>query len=302
MKCYHLTNKENISLIVNCGLNPTIGKNSQDVKERTPLLYFTSDLKYIDVWSRRLNIDKSNGVVLKFENDNFVKRYDNVGDFFTEDVIRPKDIYVSINNKDVLLSEYYNQNKKELDLLHFKKIVKQIKGIKEHLDAIKGKGYEIRDEGWDYVEVDPNLLETIELIRDLTFSDYKSYFSNEISEIREATLRELLDKKLGITGNSSLYKTIDYLFGNIYSSDNPFTMCDYTYLAQICCVNMTQLLVQRYKETKKNYGDMYKIWNYDSLDIKDIKILFKYNDCIEELLYDIERKQNNLIQGLKNKR
>ena len=65
---------------------------------------------------------------------------------------------------------------------------------------------------------------------------------------------------------------------------------------------MTQLLVQRYKETKKNYGDMYKIWNYDSLDIKDIKILFKYNDCIEELLYDIERKQNNLIQGLKNKR
>ena len=286
MKCYHTTGKENLTYIANYGLNPNIGKNSRMVKEREPRIYFTNDLKFINTWKKRLEINEIDSVVLNFNIDKYLQSYDEAGDYFSKELILPEDIYVIVDNEQIPLKEYYKLHKKECDYEQVKKIYSQIDDINNRLELIKNTKVK-PESGWDYLETDPSLIDIIEFIKNISFCEYKDKFSKEVNDIRNETLNAWLEKNLNITKNSSLYKTMDYLFNNIYSECNEFSMSDYSYVMQLCNVNMRQFVLGRYKEIGKKYNSEYSIWEYDSLNVDFLKDKFKNNIYLKELLSDI---------------
>lgn len=87
MKCFHITLKKNLPNIYKKGLIPMIGRRSDSVGEKTPILSFSSNLRAIEEWKKRLypNISFDDLVILTFDIGDleYVKRYDSYGDFFT---------------------------------------------------------------------------------------------------------------------------------------------------------------------------------------------------------------------------
>lgn len=95
---YHITKKANLLNIQKNGLEPRIGRRSNNVNEYNKLLCFTTSLRAICIWKERLygEVPFDDLAILSFELENiqYGQRYDSAGDFFTTTKILPENIRV----------------------------------------------------------------------------------------------------------------------------------------------------------------------------------------------------------------
>jgi len=138
---YHITSKANLHSIFVNGLVPERGKNSTGVNERSLNIYFTTS-EQIDWWIKRFEFDKNDIVVLKFLCKDWKARPSTHNDCFIKHSVSSEDILV-VDGEEVLLTDYYNENRNLLTLEETKKVVKQLKSILQRLNEVSGKEFQV---------------------------------------------------------------------------------------------------------------------------------------------------------------
>ncbi len=288
---YHITNKSSINSILKNGLVPNIGKNSRSVKEQNFLIYFTT-FDFIDTWIERFNLDKTQIVVLKFPCDKFEQRYDSANDFFTYDIIPPDSISVIDDGIDISLDDFYQKNKSLLDSETIKNATTLLKIITERLKQIEFTSLEA-EEGWDYNEVDPNLIDILEVLKIIRDLDNKKQFSDILNFIKNQTLKKLCANNLEITFESDIYILLDTIFSDSLS-DNPQLDIMFLNISTILVsVNLFYRQLNRYNRTAKKYGDENRIWNIDTLYRNPINEIINNNDSLKSVMKEIITLDNN---------
>lgn len=296
ISAYHITNKSNIYSILKEGLVPNIGKNSRSIHEHHFLLYFTT-IDNIDTWIQRFKLDIDSIVILKFPCANYIKRLDAAGDYFTSDYVLPKDITV-ITDKETSLIEYYQTNKKEISIEMIKMIKNKITLVMDRLKKIENVSLEPED-GWDYHETEPNLIEIIDLLKSFKYLEDKRQFVDIILFIKEKVLEKLVSNDLGVTPSSDIYKVLDILFCESLLSKSTIDFKSINYVIPIISINLFYRQLDRYNRTQKKYGDDNRIWDYNSLDIEDIRRHIEENYYFRSLLE--ETNELYKISQIKNK-
>lgn len=291
---YHITNKANIHSILQNGLVPSIGRNSRQINEHKLLTYFTT-LDCVDTWIKGFKLDRNKIIILKFLCTNYEKRLDPSNDCFTYDKIESKNITV-IDKEEASLKDYYLRNKEILDLEETKKIIESIKIVMDRLNEIESATL-TPEEDWDYNETEPNIIETVELLKSISCLDDKKSYVDTITLIKEKTLKKLIANDLGINKNSAIYETLNMLFDDALSNNSKVDIMSMNYATIMLSINLLYRQLDRYNRTSKRYGDDNRIWDFDRIHIDDIKRIFYKNTHLYELLE--ETKLLN-INSMKN--
>lgn len=282
---YHITNKSNIYSILKNGLLPNIGKNSRSVGEQNFLIYFTT-FNFIDTWIERFKLDKTQIVILKFPCVKEGQRYDSANDCFTFDIIPPESISVIDNGEEFTLEKFYQKNKSLFDLEIVKNANTLLKTIIERLKQIEFTSLE-PEQGWDYNEVDPNLIDILELLKIIRDLDNKKQFTDVLNSIKDQTLKKLCVNNLGITTESKIYKLLDTVFTDSLSNNPQFDLMLLNVLTVLVSVNMFYRQLDRYKRTSKKYGDENEIWNIDTLSRNPINDIINNNFNLKDIMDEI---------------
>lgn len=263
---YHMTSKANVHSILLNGLVPSIGANSQQVHEHNLLTYFTS-YDCIDTWINRFNLDRDDIVLLKFPCRDYVKRLDNVNDFITKETIPATNIMV-VNNGESLLEDYYLINKEMFDCAENKKVAAQIKSVVDRLGAINGLEI-VADDDWNYTEVDPDILTTMDVLKRISSLDNKDDYKNILCDIRNHTLDCLVDNDLGVTPECELFKSLNSMFDNAMTNEPRISLFEKNCLTVLIGVNLLYRQLDRYDRIGKKYEDKTG-WRFDTLEGLDI--------------------------------
>lgn len=281
INAYHITNVSNIKSILENGLVPDIGENSRKVQEQHFFTYFTTS-NFIETWIDRFQLDKNELVILKFPCKNYNQRYDSANDYFTFETISPANILV-VTNEEIPLKDYYQQNKEKIDVKLTQNIIVNISTIIERLEQIKSVTLDPED-GWDYNEAEPNLIKTMDLLKQIRSLNDKKDFFDIITYIKEETLKKLVNNDLGITDDSKIYKALDMFFCDSISNTPKIDVINLNYATTILSINLFYRQLDRYKRTSKKYGDDNTIWQLDRFPIDEIISKFNVNPHLKELL------------------
>lgn len=263
---YHMTSKANVHSILLNGLVPSIGANSQQVYEHNLLTYFTT-YDCVDTWIKRFNLDRDDIVLLKFSCRDYVKRLDSANDFVTKEIIPANNIIV-VGDEETLLEDYYLTNKEMFDYAENKKVVAQIKTLVDRLGAINGLEI-VADEGWNYTEVDPDILTTMDVLKRISSLDNKDDYKNILCDIRNHTLDCLVDNDLGVTSECELFKSINSMFDNAMTGEPKISLFEKNCLTVLIGVNLLYRQLDRYHRIGKKYEDKTG-WRFDTLEGFDI--------------------------------
>lgn len=288
---YHITNKSSINSILKNGLVPSIGKNSRSVKEQNFLIYFTT-FDYIDTWIKRFNLDKTQIVILKFPYDKAGQRYDSANDYFTSEVIPPEKINVIDDSEEILLENFYLKNKSLLDLETIKKANILLKTITERFKQIEFTSLGPED-GWDYNEVDPNLIEILDMLKIIRDLEDKKHFADFLNFIKSQTLEKLCVNNLDITPESKIYKLLDTIFTDSLSDIPQLTLTFFNISTVLISVNLLYRQLDRYNRTGKKYGDDNRIWNIDTLDRAPINNVINNDNSLKDIMKETFTLFNN---------
>lgn len=287
---YHITNKANVHSILLNGLVPNIGLNSISVDEKRLLVYFTT-ANCIDAWIRRFHLNREDIVILKFSCDKWGRRYDVANDLFTTDSILPQNIKV-IDDEEKSLEKYYEENKKVLDLEEEKKINRTLKNIIDRLSVIDKNNLTAED-GWDYNETEPNVIEIIDFLKIVSSLSDKSKYIDITLKIKEYALKKLIDNDLGITTDSEFYKLLDIIFNNALSENSNIDFFTLNLSTILLSINLYYRQVDRYNRIGKKVGDDNIGWSFYEID-EDI---YKNNSYLSELLVETEVLYKNMRIG-----
>ena len=277
---YHITDISNIKSILTEGIVPNIGENNRQMHEHHFLTYFTT-LNCVDTWINRFHLDKNRIVILKFLCKNYERRYDSANDFFTYDSFLADDIMV-VEKEEKTLKEYYENNKEKIELELNKSVLIDIKFLKERLDQIEFANT-IPETGWDYIETEPNLVKTIDLLKKIRCLNNKSEYKDIVELIKEKTLKKLIDNDLEITTESELYKTLNIIFNDCLLDKSQIDIKSINIITKILSINLFYRQLDRYHRTQKKYGDDNTIWQYDRLPLEDIQNTLN-NETFKDLL------------------
>ena len=290
---YHITDISNIKSILVNGLIPNIGENSRQAHEHYFLTYFTT-INNIESWIKRFNLEKNRIVTLKFMCTNYGQRYDSAGDYFTSDSIPPDKILV-VEKGEQTLNEFYRHNKEKIELELNKSILNDIKVLIQRLDQIEFASL-IPETDWDYNETEPNIVKTIDLLKKVKCVNKKNEYKDIIDIIKGKTLKKLLESDLKITEDSELYKLLNSLFIDSLSDSPRIDIMSFNYAIQILSINLFYRQLDRYKRTRKKYGNDNTIWKFDELPLEHIQNMLN-NDYLKGLLNETtmlyEEQQNN---------
>lgn len=288
---YHITNKSSINSILKNGLVPSIGKNSRSVKEQNFLIYFTT-FNYIDTWIERFNLDKTQIVVLKFPYDKAGQRYDSANDYFTFDIIPPENISVIDNSEEVLLEKFYLKNKSMIDLETIKKANTLLKIITERFKQIEFTSLGPED-GWDYNEADPNLIDILDMLKIVRDLEDKKQFVDVLNVIKSQTLEKLCANNLEITPESKIYKLLDTIFTDSLSDNPQLTLTFLNISTVLISINLLFRQLDRYNRTGKKYGDDNRIWSIDTLYRTPINNIINSDDSLKDVIEETITLFNN---------
>jgi len=283
--CYHITNKSSIYSILKNGLVPNIGKNSRDVKEQNFLIYFTT-FNFIDTWIERFNLDKTQIVILKFLCDKAGQRYDSANDYFTDDIISPESISVIDDGKELSLENFYQKNKSLLNLETINKAATLLKTITERLKQIEFASLE-PEEGWEYNEADPNLIDILEVLKIIRDLDDKEQFVDILNFIKSQTLKKLCTNNLEITSESEIYKLLDIIFTDSLSDNPQLDLMFLNISTVLLSVNLLFRQLDRYNRTAKKYGDDNRIWSIDTLYRDPVNDVINNNGSLKASMEEI---------------
>lgn len=293
---YHVTNKSCIKSILRNGLVPNIGKNSRSIREQHFLLYFTT-FNFINTWIKRFNLDKDQIVILKFPCNKFEQRYDSANDFFTLDTIPPENISVIDNDEEIPLEIYYQKNKLLIDSETKKNLNELLENIIKRLHQIEFNSLESED-GWDYNETEPNLIDILDALKLLRDLDDKNQFCDVLNTIKSQTLKKLCANNLEITPESEIYILIDTVFIDTLSDDSQFDYMSLNIATILVSVDLFYRQLERYNKTGKKYGDENMIWNIDTLYMDSINDTINTNCRLKAIMDEIitlhSNKQKNL--------
>lgn len=282
MDKYHITYKSSLNSILKNGLVPNIGKNSRSVKEQNFLVYFTTH-EFIETWIERFNLDKNQIVILKFPHDETEQRYDGANDCFTCDTIPPEIISVVNGSEELPLVDFYQKNKPLLDLETRKNATVLLKTINDRFEQIASSSLEPED-GWDYNEVDPNLIDIIDVLKMVRDLDDKTSFADILNSLKKQTLEKLCANNLEITPTSELYKLIDTIFNDSLSNNPQLDLMFLNVSTVLVSVNLLYRQLGRYNRTSKKYGDDNRIWNIDTLEREPISEIINNNSTLKGVL------------------
>ena len=293
---YHITNKSYINSILKNGLVPNIGKNSRSVREQHFLVYFTT-FNFVDTWIKRFNLDRNQIVILKFPCNKFERRYDSANDFFILDTISPENISVIDNGEEISLVSYYEKNKLQLDSETEKNLNVLLKNITERLQQIEFTSLE-PEEGWNYNETEPNLIDILEMLKIIRSYNNKEKFVDILNNIKSQILKILCANNLEITTESEIYRLIDTVFIDSLSDNPKFDFMSLNLATILLSVDLFYRQLERYNKTGKKYGDENTIWNIDTLYLDSIYDTINNNcklkDVMEEIIMLHSNKQKNL--------
>lgn len=277
---YHMTDIAHIKSIVKDGLVPDIGKSSRGLPENNFLVYFTTK-QYIDKVIDMLDMNKTTAVILNFECDD----YGNRGEFLdccTKKHIFPDDIKVIVNEQSISLAEYYKNNKERIDLYHDKAIAEEISRIQKRLDEIKNKDVKAEEDPWDYDEVDPSILSTLDLLKLLRYSESKEKYRKIIFQIKEQTYEKLFNNDLNVNEESEFYKTLDYLFRDSLEEVQKIDISLFNYIMTALIINLYYRQCERCNRIGKKESDENNIWSIDRINYNDIPDNKMLNNLIKE--------------------
>lgn len=277
---YHITDISNLKSIFTDGIVPDVGENSRQVHEHHCLTYFTT-FNCVETWINRFHLDKNRIVILKFLCTNYVKRYDNANDFFTYDSFLPEDISV-VTEEEKKLKDYYDENKEKIELELNKRVLIDIKFLKERLDQIEVASLN-PEAVWVYNETEPNIVKTIDLLKKIRYLNNKNEYKDMIDLIKEKTLKKLINNDLGITEESELYKSLNIIFNDCLLDKSQIDIMTLNIVTQILSINLFYRQLDRYNRTQKKYGNDNTIWQYDRVPLKNIQNTLK-NESFKELL------------------
>lgn len=277
---YHITDISNLKSIFTDGIVPDIGENSRQVHEHHCSTYFTT-FNCVETWINRFHLDKNRIVILKFLCTNYVKRYDSANDFFTYDSFLPEDILV-VTEEEKKLKDYYDENKEKIELELNKRVLIDIKFLKERLDQIEVASLNPESD-WVYNETEPNIVKTIDLLKKIRYLNNKNEYKDMIDLIKEKTLKKLINNDLGITEESELYKSLNIIFNDCLLDKSQIDIMTLNIVTQILSINLFYRQLDRYNRTQKKYGNDNTIWQYDRVPLKDIQNTLK-NESFKELL------------------
>lgn len=277
---YHITDISNLKSIFTDGIVPDIGENSRQVHEHHCSTYFTT-FNCVETWINRFHLDKNRIVILKFLCTNYVKRYDSANDFFTYDSFLPEDILV-VTEEEKKLKDYYDENKEKIELELNKRVLIDIKFLKERLDQIEVASLNPESD-WVYNETEPNIVKTIDLLKKIRYLNNKNEYKDMIDLIKEKTLKKLINNDLGITEESELYKSLNIIFNDCLLDKSQIDIMTMNIVTQILSINLFYRQLDRYNRTQKKYGNDNTIWQYDRVPLKDIQNTLK-NESFKELL------------------
>lgn len=172
-----------------------------------------------------------------------------------------------------------------------------IKFLKERLDQIEFAS-SILETGWDYIETEPNLVKTIDLLKKIRCMNNKKEYKDIINLIKEKTLKKLMDNDLEITTESELYKTLNIIFNDCLLDKSQIDIKSLNIITQILSINLFYRQLDRYHRTQKKYGNDNTIWQYDRLPLEDIPKTLNnetFKDLLNETatLYDRSRNLKN---------
>ena len=287
---YHITNKANVRSILVNGLVPSIGLNSSSVNEKRLLTYFTT-VDCIDRWFERFHINKDDMIVLKFPCNKYGKRYDTANDFFTSEFILPQKISV-VNGEEKSLEKYYQENKYILDLMEERKMITTLKTIIDRLNETDRNDL-TPEEGWDYNETEPNIIETVELLKIISYLNDKSNFTDIVLELKDKTLKKIISNDLGVTIDSEIYKLFDIVFDNSLSKKSKIDMFTLNLAEMLLSINLYYRQVDRYNRTGKKVGDDNTRWSFSEIE-EDI---FKNNKYVSDLFVETKELYKNRLNS-----
>lgn len=290
---YHMTSQANVHSILLNGLVPSIGSNSKQVQEQNLLTYFTT-LDCVDTWINRFNLDRDDIVLLKFPCSNYIKRMDSANDYFTKDVISSEKILV-VGDEELSLEDFYQQNKEVLDLAEKKRTTTTIKRVVDRLDLINKNEITLED-GWDYFEVDPDIVETMEALKSVKALDNKSEYQDILASIKDQTLQKLVNNDLGITTNSAFYQTIDTLFNDTMADKSNINLETMNCLTVLLRVNLFYRQLDRYNRIGKKYEDNPK-WRFDTIENMD-RIMITNHESFGHLLDETKKLYEDSIKNI----
>lgn len=290
---YHITKKSNINSILKNGLVPNIGKNSIYAREHQFLIYFTS-VNYINKWIQLFNINENELEILKFLCTNYIKR--DVSEFFTSDSILSDNILIITRDEEIPLKEYYQCNKEILDLETIKTANKLLKQIINRLKEIEFTSMEPEPENtWQYNEVDPNLVDTMDLLKMVRSLEDKSQFVEVLNYIKDKTLKKLVENDLGITTGSVIYETLNLIFNDSLSNNKDIDLMSINIATTLISIDMQYRLLDRYERTSKKYGYDHRVWDYDGLDFERINQIVNNNSYLNQLMEETTELRNKRL-------
>ena len=280
ISAYHITDISNIKSIIIDGLVPDIGKSSRSVHENNLLVYFTTK-NNINRMINMLGIEESRAIILNFECDDFANR----GAYFdccTSKHIYPKEIKVVEKDKKIPIKDFYNSNKDIIDLYFEKEIALVISKINDRLKDIKNKKVEPESDAWDYNEIDPNIITTLDLLKMIRYYDNKEKYKSIINNIKKKTFSKLKENQIEFSEDTELYKVLDYLFEDSIKNKPEIEIFVYNYLFVFIIINLYYRQNIRYNKTGKIPNSENEIWDIYRININDIPKSDMLNRLIEE--------------------
>lgn len=292
---YHMTDISHLKSIVKDGLVPDIGKSSRGLPENNFLVYFTVK-QYIDKVIDMLGMNNNTAVILNFECDDYGNRGEYL-DCCTKKHIYPNEIRVIVDDEQIDLEKYYKNNRERIDLYHDKAIVEEISHIQKRLNEIKNKEIKAEDDPWDYDEVDPSILSTLDLLKLLRYSDSKDKYIEVISQIKDETYEKLLNNDLNITEESEFYKTLDYLFSDSLKDVPKIDISLFNYIMTALIINLYYRQCERYNRIGKKESDENNIWSIDRINYNDLPD----NEMLNKLIMETKQLHDKINTSSYNK-
>lgn len=297
---YHITEIANLRNIAKMGLVPDIGKNTKYVYNHSHTFYtYFATLDKISYWMNLLKIDKDSVVLLKFESTNYHKGIiDNVEEYYTNEIITPDRINVIYDGEELPLIDFYHKYKKSIDMEADRSINRALTIVTNRLKQIE-KLHIYPERKFEYHETEPNLVDIMDLLKKIRFSDNKSEFTRAVSVVKKMTLKKLIDNNLGITEKCALYKALDMLFDDALAKNPKLDNKVLNFVTPLLSINLYYRQYVRYIKTGKNYGYDNTIWELNKLSLEIMANRFGNNTYLLNLLEETINFNNYISYNYK---
>lgn len=188
MEAYHTTSEEYITSIVKFGLIPNYGKNSRSVTDKRRVLFYSTK-KGNEHWKNQFHNDKEVTLIFDAENEADYA-FTNIEEMFTTRNVPADSIRVRLNDEEISLEDYYNQNREYFDNLFASMVEKKFQEFNSgelDFDALI-TGMDLLGFMLAYDDANKEaMLKTIrsKIIENLTKNNASQYLSKRFQEIIE---------------------------------------------------------------------------------------------------------------------